>query len=944
MYQDTNKDLHQATQHGESQKSPPAFLHEDLHPAVLAHAKRLNDQDSEVRRTAVEGLGRIPMLQKEVIPAVAALLNDQDFGVRRAAVDTLGREQSLPKEVVQAVAARLDDQTSGVRQSALETLASQENLTGEILEAVVALIQDQSPAARHDLLRTLGRGEYMPHKTLQAMALFLEDQSSEVREIVLERLGEQSSVLPDTILQAIEARLKDQDPQVQRRAALALQKKPYTTTEVDLDKLSLWVRDRLGDEWDYEGKTNPESRQSEISLDIHQMINYLHSQHAYASDENEEKVLQSLRDIIAVTGDYQDAFCCTASQYVEWQWGPVGLEILQNLSSRLSNQHSLDGKRPYVDWGWSDEDGYLFRYRVSGQSSQDVANTLRLLIWVSGAIRDAAKEGLLHRPSILYYKGSTRRFIIEWQVSQLRRLEGTPKQMGTCWNRSFRHFNVATSFPIPPRPVGFIGLEAPLRLVSDLAQIEYMLPYLDAFVLKGQRTALIPLKYNRDASQKVTAVQWHLIESPKYPLSMDTVDGFNPSNLGCFGPRADYNPVLNSEDIRHFVGLYEEASLHVGVGDCSSRGVRSVVDGRDGVTRPSEWSLGWQRTLTLSSSISIPGGSIGASTTFKPVRTITRTSDVPRDLELLVYSACKNLTLLYDIRTKTAWLVPEICAIFHLLQASIMGCRTPPNTAPMFPTSSQIHLDLAREQRHCVHFAKTLSEEHQTRLKGFIQIFRLLKEDIIYKSEGRRRLDNFFRQGNQLAGVDFEHLAGFPEMITPLNVQVDDRTGGPWVQVLEDNWKEAVRCIRQGDSGKATRLKVVSLLCDDLRGSPPIQPIPDQRRCRSWHPIPEGCDYMVTTIQCLQLLTNNYPGDRGKISPSHWWTEGDTRPFDFQACQHGSRWCNRLQRMLSKKPSGDRRKWADDFVREESERALCAIIFGSREPPATGSEGCRLMP
>lgn len=946
MYQDTDKDLHQATQHGESQRPPPAFLHEDLPPAVLAHAKRLNDQDYEVRRTAVEKLGETPMLTKEIIPAVAAMLDDQDFEVRRAALKTLGKDHSLPKEVVQAVAGRLEDQTSVVRQSAVETLETQRNLPGEILEAVGALLQDQSSMIRYSVLQTLGGGHYLSGETLQAVALLLDDQSSILRSTALETLGDQRSVLPDTILQAMEARLEDEDPQVQQRAMRALRKKPYTTTEVGLHKLSLWVRDRLGSsDWDSAVEMVPESRQSEISLDISPMVSYLDSEGVY--DGNEENVLQSLRDVIAVTGDYQEAFCCTASQYVEWQWGPVGLEILQKLSSRLSNPHSFDRMRRSLVWtSRGPEEDNVFQYRVSSPYPKDVTSTLRLLIWVSGAIRDLKEKAVLYSPAILYHKDSSHRFTIEWRVSELRRPEGTPNQVGTCWNRSFRHFNVATSFPIPPRPVGFIGLEAPLGLVSDLAQIEYMLPYLDAFVLKGQRTALIPLSYNTDASQKVTEVQWHLIESSNDHLSMNTVDGFNPSNLGCFEAHADYNSVLKSEDIRHFVGLYEGASLHVGAGDCSSRGVRPVDDETDGVTRPFKWFLGWQRNLTLSSSISIPGGSIGASTSFMPVRKSALTLDVPRDLGSLVGSACKNLTLLYDISTKTAWLVPEICAIFHLLQASIRGRETTPNTAPIFPTSSEIRLDLVKREQHCERFAKTLSEDHQTRLKGFIQIFRLLKEDIIFKSGGRRRrLDNFFRQSNQLAGVDFEQLADSPDMITSLNVQVNHLTGGPWVQMLGDNWKEAVKCTREGtDSGKATRLKVVSLLCDDLRGSPPIQPIPDQRRCRSWHPIPEACDYMVTTVQCLQLLTNNYPGDRAKVSPNHWWTEGGTRPFNFEACQHGNRWCNRLQRMVSKKPSGDRRKWADDFVRDQSEGALRAIVFGSREPPPTGRKECGLIP
>ncbi|KAH8763112.1 hypothetical protein F5883DRAFT_113211 [Diaporthe sp. PMI_573] len=590
----------------------------------------------------------------------------------------------------------------------------------------------------------------------------------------------------------------------------------------------------------------------------------------------------------------------------------------------------------------------LFQYDISGQSSQDVADTLRLLIWVSGAIPDLERlkrRVISYSPAILYYKNPMR-FTIDWEESEPRKFGGTAMPVGTCWNTTFRHFNVATSFPIPPRPVGFVGLEAPLGLVSDLAQIEYMLPYLDTFVLKGERTALIPLDYNTDDSKKVTEIQWHLVESSNGQLlSMDTDDGYEPSNLGCLGPD-DYNRILKSENIRHFVGLYQEASLHFGTAESSSRGIDSVVIGRDGVTSPSGRSAGWQRTFSISSSISLPAfGSIGVSTSFKPVRRNTRALNVDRSLESWVRLACKNITLLYDVRTKTAWLVPEICAIFHLMKAWIIYLEPPANPLLMFPTSSEIHLDLAGEQQHCVNFTRQLSEEHRKILEEFFKAFRMLKEDIIFRSKGPRlRFANFCGQSGRLTGVDFQQLASLPEIVTPLNVKINDRTGGPWIEMLEANWNKAVSCIKRGtDSWKATRLKVVSLLCHDLRGSPPIQPMPNKLRCRNWDPIPNGCDYMVTTVQCLQHLTNNYPGDRGKISPSHWWTEGNTRPFDFQPCQLGGRWCNRLQLMLSEEPSDKQRARADEFVREESERALCAIVFGSRMPTDTSSERCRLI-
>jgi vesicle coat complex subunit len=104
---------------------------------LKAVAARLEDEDSDVRQSAVDILRGQSALSDEMLKVVAARLEDEDSHVRKSAVYVLGGQSALSEEMLKAVAARLEHEDSDVRGSAVDVLQSRpalpENVFCELL-------------------------------------------------------------------------------------------------------------------------------------------------------------------------------------------------------------------------------------------------------------------------------------------------------------------------------------------------------------------------------------------------------------------------------------------------------------------------------------------------------------------------------------------------------------------------------------------------------------------------------------------------------------------------------------------------------------------------------------------------------------------------------------------------------------------------------------------
>jgi HEAT repeat protein len=260
-----------------------------LSEKVLAEmGARIRHQDPDVGRAAVDALGRLSNLSEKVLEAIAGRLDDQS--VRWTAVDALKRQSNLPEKLLEAIAGRIDHHDPHVRRDTISILGSQSNLSGTLLERIAPCLDDQDPGVRRAAVDILSSQSNLSEKLLEAIAGRIDYQrplvkrkpvsafdrpSNSVVELLAKLLAKllvklldaifepahrqdirwaavgilgRHSNLPETLLEAIAARIRHQDPDV-RCAAVGvlgsqsnLSKTLLKATEAFLDDQDPGVR------------------------------------------------------------------------------------------------------------------------------------------------------------------------------------------------------------------------------------------------------------------------------------------------------------------------------------------------------------------------------------------------------------------------------------------------------------------------------------------------------------------------------------------------------------------------------------------------------------------------------------------------------------------------------------------------------------------------------
>jgi HEAT repeat protein len=191
---------------------------------LQAVAARLEDNDLSVQAAAVKALGQQSSLPENVLQAVAARLEDNDLSVQAAAVKALGQQSSLPENVLQAVAARLEDNDLSVRAAAVKALGQPSPLLESILQAVAARLEDNDLSVRAAAVKALGQQSSLPEIVLKTVVAYLEHKDSDVRAVAVKTLGKE--ILNENVLQAVAARLDDDDWFTRDAVVEALGKRP----------------------------------------------------------------------------------------------------------------------------------------------------------------------------------------------------------------------------------------------------------------------------------------------------------------------------------------------------------------------------------------------------------------------------------------------------------------------------------------------------------------------------------------------------------------------------------------------------------------------------------------------------------------------------------------------------------------------------------------------
>ena len=436
---------------------------------------------------------------------------------------------------------------------------------------------------------------------------------------------------------------------------------------------------------------------------------------------------------------------------------------------------------------------------------------------------------------------------------------------GKCWHKIFTAVNIAVGFPIPNRPDGMHGVELPFSLMTTFAGVGYPVEYKGGYVLKGEKNALFPVRMGSDSDSIVetSVVQWHLFGTRRSRLFMAEAKERDPTLRPVGTSLNELSPLGFLEGLkqqkRHFLGLYQNARICAGTADSRAEMILTAR-GQNCVQEEDQlWPIEWNRTISGSAAFASFGLSTGLRFKKRKDRQLCLTYD--RNLNQHLDSTRSNFAVLYNVQTKTAWLLPKISVVMHLVQAWAKARY--PEISLVYPEFNNMGLcSLERAFNEFQRQALEIDLEHA--FKQFSSLLdQLQNNEHLKPSKGLDR--------TRLAGVDFFQLVGMPLTYSILSTNINLRHSGNWPRMLRHNWKAK------------QPYKVVTLFCNNISPQPIM---PRGRVCSTWYPPPVGHSYLITTMYCLKELAQSYGRDPVKLSPKHVWERGTYGPYD--ACNQGS--------------------------------------------------------
>ncbi|KAH6970405.1 hypothetical protein BKA56DRAFT_596227 [Ilyonectria sp. MPI-CAGE-AT-0026] len=631
-----------------------------------------------------------------------------------------------------------------------------------------------------------------------------------------------------------------------------------------------------------------------FTLDMQEFLSFLEAEYPDAP----------VGSVLTVTGSIVEAFADRAVCYTKWQWQDFGWKILiwlSKLRNRKLNYLPVLRNATTTMEAWVNNESSV-KILVSGTAGEIAVIALQLC-WMTASFRrplehlsvseaEAMHRGIQQIPTRLGEVENHSCFDIRLR-SHKKMASSVASSVASCWKSTFRGFVVAYGFPTPPRPKGFSGIQLPFSLLQTLAEVDYPLQYRDTFVLKGKKSALLPVF--SDESNAISSIQWHFIESQTDgDLTMNELDRAAGARKLLRNRESLVRSVrfVTGAD-RHFLGLYQRAGIHVGTRDSDVDNIRSTAQ-LPGVSIARGKPFTWLRMISPSISFPAPFISFGISTTFQLPRSSRMRLDHNRNLNQLIRQSCRNLALLYNVQTHTAWLLPEVCVILHMMK---FYARENYLTIA-FPTPAE--MASANMEGTCRVFLQGTTDitDYFTQ---FAKAFDQMKQDLPVP-HCRSRL---FPSRNILTGVDFAELATLPDNYHCRWTNISKSHGG-WLDMLKDNWLAP---------GESNNCKIVRIFCDHL-GPQPISP--EAGFCTTWERLPPGLDYLITTKYCLNQLTRIHGNDPVKLSPNHFWVPIPNHPYRICNGQH----CNRLQNLVREPPEC---RWRDIFGHASNDAAM---VFG----------------
>ncbi|KAI4119249.1 MAG: hypothetical protein LQ338_007307, partial [Usnochroma carphineum] len=583
--------------------------------------------------------------------------------------------------------------------------------------------------------------------------------------------------------------------------------------------------------------------------------------------------MQSIFDVIALTGLAADAQATTVSEYVSQNWPQGGPLLLQLVDEILERNHSQRQLKP----GYSRTDNHtaevsqddlslrlvMSRHLIYFQNcgilgpfpemklevtapselQVEVANTL---CWLAATFRTWTTSTIeTSRVKFERFQFSSPGNPLTHERADFQlRLEGL-KPLGNsdmCWHPLFTQTAMAVQFPVPSKKDG-IGLEIPLSLMASLAGIVMAVEFQDGLILKGLSTALIPIRECDGGA----AIQWHLFHT-------ESADGL----LEIKDPETGETDI----DFLKVKDLTTLSQKKAYLGWCKHASILLGTDKFDYTT------VNWSGPAPEKSKITLSGFSLGLSSSgmgmFGPSATMnfvlaknqrTRYMNIEQQLGDRLKLSIKKPALIYDTSTQRGWLVPVTCILLlmvHLRHREL---------GRSFPAIDSSHSDPAEEggiQAYKV-LSKLLHPSSEETWSDYLALF-FTAMDMALKDVTDLK-DKMPRNGDS-------DVYGF-ELLDIVRAESPFRFSQRKIQKQSGGWAPIAQ-----DVGYA-------LFCSGL-GEVMVPGLSGNRLCERWAKAPIGHDYLGAYVPCILEILER----QGRPLQSLRLHDHDYQCILYQDCNH----------------------------------------------------------
>ncbi|KAF2235938.1 hypothetical protein EV356DRAFT_90085 [Viridothelium virens] len=375
---------------------------------------------------------------------------------------------------------------------------------------------------------------------------------------------------------------------------------------------------------------------------------------------------------ITITGSFSNAQALTCVDYMCQTWPSSGRQMVRALQVAVSSP-DLSSSTRFVD-------GTIFHVDLRRPSASFEAlggqaaliEVCEQLAWLGAALRlSPTLSGIcLVTPSIKTHRvpqllGSVPIVSVRITFDMTSSPEkGVSTNLNsTCWHAMFRNPVVVSGYPILARQDDEEGLELSLKMMTDLAEVNFVTHYDMVLILKGFCTMLVP---TRHVAHSIT---WHFLFNqdgkriPYHSFRDRCPDWIDTDKVTI--------DLLESGKVRNFVGWASSITRHLGTDDMAYSEINWA-----GAKKCSAGLAIEQRVNISLSKIGGLSGSFVRGNRDKP-------NFFTQSAYLLQVKAARDMyVVLYDTEAWRGWLVDGASALLHLVRTQVV--RDPYKDASLF--------------------------------------------------------------------------------------------------------------------------------------------------------------------------------------------------------------------------------------------------------------------